>query len=104
MECKVAQIILGIEATRRASVATESIGAGGVNRFGMVGDDPASARHENLYTITMARGAWSIRTDAHTVMTATRDDFMVSAALDAFEGDCRLFTKTWERRIPRDGV
>ena len=81
-----------------------TVGAGGVDRFEMVGDDPLSARHENRYTIVMERTGWSIRTEVYSVLTATRDDFLVSATLDAYEGDCRVFTKTWDRRIPRDGV
>jgi len=81
-----------------------AIGAGCVDTFTMTGDDPLSARHENSYSITMERGDWRIRTEAYTLMTATRDDFVISATLDAYEGDSRVFTRTWDRKIPRDGV
>ena len=81
-----------------------AIAAGGVDSFTITGDDPLSARHENSYSITMARGDWRIRTEAYTLMTATRDDFVISATLDAYEGDSRVFTRTWDRKIPRDGV
>ncbi len=80
-----------------------TIGAGGADRFTLIGDDPLSARHENRYTITMARGDWQVRTEANTVMTGTREDFVVSATLDAYEGETRIFSRAWSRRIPRDG-
>ncbi len=80
-----------------------TIGAGGADRFTLTGDDPLSARHENRYTITMARGDWRVRTEANTVMTGTREDFLVSATLDAYEGETRVFNRSWSRRIPRDG-
>ena len=81
-----------------------TIGAGVVDTFTMTGDDPLSARHENSYTITMERGDWRIRTEAYTLMTATGDDFVISATLDAYEGYTRIFTRTWDCKIPRDGV
>ncbi len=81
-----------------------TIGAGGVDTFTMTGDDPLSACHENSYTITMERGDWRIRTEAYTLMTATGDDFVISAILDAYEGETHVFTRTWDRKIPRDEV
>ena len=36
-------------------------------------------------------------------MTATVDAFPVSATFDAYEDEGRIFTRTWNRRIPRDG-
>ena len=81
-----------------------TIGAGGTDRFTLTGDDPLSARHENRYRITMERGPWKIRTEADTVMTCTKEDFVLSARLDAYEGETRIFSRSWTRRIPRDGT
>ena len=58
---------------------------------------------EKRGTITMTRGDWQVRTEANTVMTGTREDFLVSATLDAYEGETRVFSRSWSRRIPRDG-
>ncbi len=80
-----------------------TISAGGRDRFTLVGDDPLSARHENRYVTTMARGDWKIRTEATTVLTGTKDDFVVTATLEAYEDGARIFAKSWDRRIPRDG-
>jgi hypothetical protein len=30
------------------------------------------------------------------------DSFIVEADLEAFEGDRRIFSRSWTRRIPRD--
>ncbi|WP_170931983.1 hypothetical protein [Brachybacterium massiliense] len=42
-----------------------------------------------------------------TILTSTRDEFIIDAQLDAFEldserGDPRVYSRNWERRIPRD--
>ncbi|MGH7318601.1 MAG: hypothetical protein ACRELA_03080 [Candidatus Rokuibacteriota bacterium] len=34
----------------------------------------------------------------------TRDHFRLVATLDAFEGDARVFSQSWDRAIPRDVV
>jgi putative CocE/NonD family hydrolase len=80
-----------------------TIGACGIDRYRITGDDPLSARHETEYTIDMRRGEWQIRTVGVIAMTATAADFLLSATMDAYEGDTRVFTKSWTRKIPRDG-
>ncbi len=48
------------------------------------------------------RGDWSAFTKTHTVLTSTRTHFIVQATLDAYHGDVRIFSKTWDERIKRD--
>ena len=81
-----------------------TIGAAATDRYALMGDDPLSARHENAYRVAMERGDWKVRTEADTVMTCTKEDFLLSARLDAYEGDTRIFSRSWSRRIPRDGT
>jgi hypothetical protein len=38
----------------------------------------------------------------HTLVTATKSDFLVTATLDAYEDDVRMFNKSWDRKIARD--
>ena len=66
-----------------------AIGAGMAGSMSIKAGDPLSAINEAHYTVTMARGDWGLRTEAHTVVSCTRDDFIVSAGLDAFEGNTR---------------
>ena len=72
--------------------------------YSITGDDPLSARHAVRYVIEMQRGDWRIRTVARTTMTATAEEFLVSATLDAFEGDVRIRARAWDERIRRDGA
>jgi hypothetical protein len=37
-------------------------------------------------------------------MTATSENFQVSSRLEVFEGDQRFFFRTWDFKVPREGV
>ncbi|MBI1779488.1 MAG: CocE/NonD family hydrolase [Proteobacteria bacterium] len=79
-----------------------SIGAAGSERYSIKDGDPLSARAEARYTITMGRGEWQIAIETETIVTATLEDFLVSARLEAFEKECRVFSRSWDTTIPRD--
>ncbi|MSP81480.1 MAG: CocE/NonD family hydrolase [Alphaproteobacteria bacterium] len=72
------------------------------HRWSVASDDPLSARGEIAATVRRKRGAWSIRTETRTVMTLTKDTWVVAATLEAFEGERRVFSRTWDTAIPRD--
>ena len=61
-------------------------------------------RGEVLQTRSFERPGWQVRTVTHTVLTSTVDAFQIRATLDAYEGDVRVFAKSWDERIPRDLV
>ena len=44
------------------------------------------------------------RTEAATTMTCDAEAFLVTTALDAFEGDVRVCARTFTHRFPRDGA
>lgn len=67
-------------------------------------EDPLSARTEARWTQKVGRGAWQTRTETHTVMTATRDAFVIRAKLEAYDGDVRVWSHNWSRVVPRDLV
>ena len=50
------------------------------------------------------RGEWEVRTLTRTLMTSDADNFRLRATLDAWEGDTRIFARTWDETIPRDLV
>ncbi|WP_454684801.1 CocE/NonD family hydrolase [Ancylobacter moscoviensis] len=64
--------------------------------------DPLSARIETGWTMTMARGDWSVRTESVARMTGDAESFRLTARLDLFEGDILARTRTWDVRIPRE--
>ena len=73
----------------------------GMERISIREGDPLSAVAEADYSITLKRGDWQVRTESKTTLTSTADIFLVSASMDAYEGNERVFTKTWSKRIPR---
>ncbi len=68
-----------------------------------IGDhDPASARCEIRNSRKVGRGDWQTRVDTHTRMSCTAQEYILDATLDAYEGEKRVLTRSWQRRIPRD--
>lgn len=48
------------------------------------------------------RDNWMAQTVTRTVLTSTRTHFVLRATLDAYEGDVRVFSKSYDQTIPRD--
>jgi len=66
------------------------------------GDDFSSLRGETRSERAFARGDWQVRTTTRTVLTCDPDNFYIHAELDAWEGDKRVFSENWDRRIGRE--
>lgn len=73
-------------------------------RYAMRPDDPLSARAEVASVVQMRRGAWRVETRTRTELTSTREAFRVQATLEAFEGEARVFCRSWDTAVPRDLV
>ena len=67
-------------------------------------DDPLSAVAETHWTQTLRRGDWSVRTDAYCRLTADKDNFHVTGAVEAYEADKLVHQKKWDSKIKRDLV
>jgi putative CocE/NonD family hydrolase len=70
-------------------------------RWSIHPDDPLSARAEARWTQTLARGDWSVRTEAETTMTSDATTFRITGRLTAFEGERQVFVRDHDRTIPR---
>ncbi|NNK96073.1 MAG: CocE/NonD family hydrolase [Desulfobacterales bacterium] len=68
------------------------------------GDDFNSVKGETLWERSFSRGSWSIRTVTRTVLSSSKQLFLLRAELDAYEGDKRVFSKNWDHDLPRDFV
>lgn len=68
------------------------------------GDDFGSVRGETLWDMTFERRDWQIRTVTRTILTSSATHFRIQAELDAYENDSRVFSKSWDSRIPRNLV
>lgn len=67
-----------------------------------VDEDPTSVRGEVYAVRGLSRGDWNIRTLTHTILSCDQGTFRVRATLDAYEGETRIASKSWDDRIPRD--
>jgi predicted acyl esterase len=68
------------------------------------GDDFDSIRGETRWERSFRRGEWYVRTVTRTVLTSTSHDFCIQADLDAYEGEKRIYSRSWDTVIPRDNV
>lgn len=66
--------------------------------------DPLSARADIVFTMEQGRGEWRTRAVTRTVLQATATEFVITATLDAWEGDARVASREWSDRVPRQGV
>jgi putative CocE/NonD family hydrolase len=70
--------------------------------YSIVDGDPLSAAITCRSSIQMGRDGWRTRIETESTMTATRDAFLVTNSVEAFEGDTRVIARSTERAIPRD--
>jgi uncharacterized protein len=66
-----------------------------------VNDDPASVRAEVHGVRSFTRGTWQVETTTTTILTCTEDHFRIQATLDAYEGETRVFARSWDTTVPR---
>jgi hypothetical protein len=66
--------------------------------------DPLSVSQHFHTVIEFERGDWRVRVETDSLMTADATHFHLSNHMDAWEGDVRVFTKSWTKAIPRDHV
>jgi len=70
-----------------------------------VEDDRAdTARGEADWRYRLRRDGWEVRARTRTVLTSDAEFFHLHAQLDAWEGERRVYSRNWTRRIPRDLV
>jgi uncharacterized protein len=72
-------------------------------RYRIHPDDPMTARCEADYDMHHHHDqGWDMRIRSHSAIACTAAEFIVEADLQAFEGDLRIFSRSWTERIPRD--
>ncbi len=70
--------------------------------FQIADDDPASARAEvHMRIVSGTDCGWSARVETRSVVSCSTDDFFVEADVRAFEGERRIFSRSWTRTIAR---
>ena len=76
----------------------------GGDTFSIVDGDPLSARADSAWSISIGRGDWQTRVETQSTLTGDAESFRVTNRLDGYEGNVRVFGKTWTKVIPRDNV
>jgi hypothetical protein len=71
------------------------------DHFSIVEDDPLSASASSSGEMGLRRDDWEVRAETFSRMTADADHFHITNVLDAYEGNVRVFNKTWHVKIPR---
>jgi putative CocE/NonD family hydrolase len=64
-------------------------------------DDPLSAKAECHWSEERARGDWKVRTETYSAMTASKTHWHVTGKLEAYEGDEKILTREWDKKIKR---
>lgn len=73
-------------------------------RYASVADDYDSIEAETHTQRMLTRGEWHCVTETRMRVTADEGYFHLTAELDAWEGDTRIFSRNWDRRIKRHCV
>ncbi|RTR02490.1 CocE/NonD family hydrolase [Halomonas nitroreducens] len=73
-------------------------------RYSQANDDYATVSGEVINRRWFERGDWRVDIATRTVMTSTATHFHVNATLDAYQGNERVFSRTWNESTPRDTI
>ena len=64
--------------------------------------DPLSMTGTSVWTCDMQRPGWFVRTVSTATISCTAADWLIGGSVIAYEGETRVFEKTFERVVPRD--
>ena len=64
-------------------------------------DDPNSAEIETQAVNVFERGDWKVKVRARSLCKSTPTHFICSETFEASEGDRVVFSRTWDKKIPR---
>jgi predicted acyl esterase len=79
-------------------------GSTDTNIYTIVEGEPLSAMVRCDRMVSLGRGDWQTRVETSSLMSADAEQFHVTSTLDAYEGNTRVFTRTWHCTVPRDLV
>jgi uncharacterized protein len=96
--------VLRDEGVQRLEDVSLDIQRSTTERYVSIADDIDTVRGVVTSVWSLRRGDWRVRTFTRTVLTSTPTHFEVRAVLDAYEGDKRVFARSWDEAIERDGM
>ncbi len=78
--------------------------ASDVDVYSITEGDPLTARLRAERTMGLSGSGWSTRVETVSTLSSDATAFHLTNQVEAYEGATRIFTKSWTRDIPRDGV
>jgi hypothetical protein len=66
-----------------------------------VNNDYATVQGDVAQTRTFRRPGWEVQTITRTSLSATEEEFLIRATLDAYHNGVRVFARSWDERVPR---
>jgi len=76
----------------------------GSERYRTHRNDPTRASGETRQHVLIGRGDWQLRIETATRMWCDAERFHTRSDIDAYDGDTRVFCRTWGRSVARDLV
>ena len=73
-------------------------------RWSVHPDDPLSAECFVEFNQSLARDDWAVRTKGWARMTATKTALLLTAHLEAWDGDATVCSRDWHEVVPREQV
>jgi uncharacterized protein len=73
-------------------------------RWSIRPDDPLSAEAFFEFNQSLARGNWSVRTNGWARMTGNKEALIMTAHLEAWDGETRVFVRDWQQEVARANV
>jgi hypothetical protein len=78
--------------------------ATGTLTFSIHPTDPLTAKQAFQLSTSLGRKDWQTRTEAWSELTCTAETFILHARIEAFEGQQRVFERSWHQTFPRDNM
>jgi hypothetical protein len=70
----------------------------------IIDDDPLSLLQKITFRLEYQRGDWQVIIKTVSKLTADATHFYLSNSLEAYEGNVRIFSKAWHKKIGRNGI
>ena len=83
--------------------SAKELGERNVVHYRLVEGDPLSAEAHCEVAVELGGAEWRTRVVVQSTMTCDHDRFLVTTALDAYEGTARRLARRWTHEIPREG-
>jgi hypothetical protein len=92
------------DGTYRIDAHGLEVGSAREHEFRIHDGDSLSAWAQTRWVKEIGRGNWRTRAVTKVTMTSTKEDFVLKAELDAYEGEERVYSNNWSQVIKRDLV